>query len=380
MMHEVILAGALFFHPQVEKDSIGTETIDGKMYIIHRVDEKETLFAISRRYGSSVESILQSNPGTSSSLEIGQIIKVPYDKKISVRPVAGSKVHTVAAKETMYSISRMYNISVEDIRKWNNLTDNALSIGQQLVVGKTSGVQVRQDPATTTNRPAQDTPAVNPVPSSGVHTVGTRETLFSIARQYGLSVAQLRSWNSLQSDDLKVGQTIRLTEATGQESNPEGDVARQETRQETVQSGNEAPRNEESSVHTSPANQPSPSSQPAQSSQSSKSSQPSPTGTQTIRISESMKNSDEVIEAGLAELIEGTEGNRKYLAMHRTAPVGTILKVRNEMNNREVFVRVMGKLPDTAVNNKLIIKLSRSAYDRLGAIDPRFRVELTYYK
>ena len=93
-----------------------------------------------------------------------------------------------------------------------------------------------------------------------------------------------------------------------------------------------------------------------------------------------MKNSDEVIEAGLAELIEGTEGNRKYLAMHRTAPVGTILKVRNEMNNREVFVRVMGKLPDTAVNDKLIIKLSRSAYDRLGAIDPRFRVELTYYK
>lgn len=93
-----------------------------------------------------------------------------------------------------------------------------------------------------------------------------------------------------------------------------------------------------------------------------------------------MKNSDEVVESGLAELIEGTEGNRKYLAMHRTAPIGTILKVRNEMNNREVFVRVMGKLPDTAVNDKLIIKLSRSAYDRLGAIDPRFRVELTYYK
>ena len=49
MIHEVILAGALLFNPQTEKDSIGTETIDGKMYIIHRVDEKETLFAISRR-------------------------------------------------------------------------------------------------------------------------------------------------------------------------------------------------------------------------------------------------------------------------------------------------------------------------------------------
>jgi hypothetical protein len=101
---------------------------------------------------------------------------------------------------------------------------------------------------------------------------------------------------------------------------------------------------------------------------------------ESIRISESLKNGDEIIEGGLAELIEGTEGNRKYLALHRTAPMGTILKVRNEMNNREVFVRVMGKLPDTALTNKLIIKISKSAYDRLGAIDPRFRVEVTYYK
>ncbi len=375
MIHEVILAGALFFNPQAEKDSIGTETIDGKMYILHRVDEKETLFAISRRYGSSVESILQSNPGATSNLEIGQIIKVPYDKKVSVRPVEGSRIHTVAAKETMYSISKMYNVSIDDLRKWNNLSDNTLSIGQQLVVGKTPAVEVRPDPARTIPQ-SQDTPTVASVPASGVHTVGTKETLFSIARQYGLSVGQLRAWNSLEGDDLKVGQVIRLTETkTDQPAAPV--VAQQETRQEPVESRREPQRADETPVQSTQPSQPS---QPSPSAKTTQPTQPAPSGTQTIRISESMKNSDEVIEAGLAELIEGTEGNRKYLAMHRTAPVGTILKVRNEMNNREVFVRVMGKLPDTAVNDKLIIKLSRSAYDRLGAIDPRFRVELTYYK
>jgi len=83
----------------------------------------------------------------------------------------------------------------------------------------------------------------------------------------------------------------------------------------------------------------------------------------------------------MAELIEGTEGNRKYLALHRTAPVGTILKIKNEMNNREVFVRVMGKLPEgAAADSKVVIRISKSAYDRLGAIDPRFRVQVTYYK
>jgi rare lipoprotein A (peptidoglycan hydrolase) len=90
--------------------------------------------------------------------------------------------------------------------------------------------------------------------------------------------------------------------------------------------------------------------------------------------------SDEVKEGGLAELIEGSEGNRKYLALHRTAKVGTILKVRNELNNREVFVRVAGPLPNTGVNTNVVIKISKSAYDRLGAIDQRFRVEVTYYK
>jgi len=100
----------------------------------------------------------------------------------------------------------------------------------------------------------------------------------------------------------------------------------------------------------------------------------------STRIYEGVRGSDEVKEGGLAELIEGTEGNRKYLALHRTAKVGSIVKVRNELNNREVFVRIVGPLPDTGVNDKLVVKISKSAYDRLGAIDPKFRVEVTYYK
>jgi hypothetical protein len=99
-----------------------------------------------------------------------------------------------------------------------------------------------------------------------------------------------------------------------------------------------------------------------------------------VQISESVLGTDEVHELGLAELIEGTEGNRKYLALHRTAKTGSILKVRNELNNREVFVRVAGPLPNTGVNDKLVIKISKSAFDRLGGVDQKFRVEVTYYK
>lgn len=362
MINELILAGVSFFHPPVLLDSIGTETINGKVFIIHQVGEKETLYAISRRYGTTVDSILQYNPTADAGLEIGQLIKVPYVPRKSSKTSPDDGIHTVAAKETMFSISQAYNVSVDDIKKWNNLTSNSLSIGQQIVVRKPSAVQ---EPA-----PA---PAINSTVASakGTHIVGSKETMFSISRQYGITVQQLRDWNKLESNDISIGQELIVT-------TPKSEVARtqpvrtEQPKQETPKP--EAPKQE--TATTTPVVAEVRKETPAV-----PVSTPKPdVKEQTIRISESVKNSDEIMQTGLAELIEGTEGNRKYLALHRTAPVGTILKVKNEMNNREVFVRVMGKLPETAMTDKLVIKISKSAYDRLGAIDPRFRVEVTYYK
>jgi LysM repeat protein len=338
-------------------DSVGVETVNGKMFVIHKVDEKETLFAISRRYKVPVDAILEFNKEAEKGLEIGQIIKVPYTPKTAQKKSDGI-VHTVEAKETMFSISRKYGVTTDEIKQWNNLTDNSLSIGQTLVI--------RKKPTTATPQPA----AV--FSKKGVHTVSQSETLFSIAKTYGVTAQQLRDWNNLQSNELKIGQTLFVSQpertvATAQQQQSSSTAAAQAqpekpaVRQEPVVQKDSEPVKTETkseSVKTQTAEQPVP----------------------TIKISESVKNGSETVQGGLAELIEGTEGNRKYLALHRTAPIGTILKVRNEMNNREVFVRVTGKLPDTALTEKVIIRISKSAYDRLGAIDQRFRVEVTYYK
>jgi LysM repeat protein len=368
MINELILAGVSFFHPHTHLDSLGVETVNGKVFVIHKVDEKETLYAIARRYGATVDAIKSSNPGLSSSLEVGQIVKVPYTIKVQQRKESTAGTHKVAPKETMYSISRTYGVSVDDIRKWNNLTDNNLSVGQELIIKKPSGQPTVSEIKT---KPTES------IPANGLHTVETKETLYSIARQYGVTVNQIRTWNSLSSDELQVGQSIYV-------SAPKAGAAVVAEKAATPAQNAPAQNASNPEVKTTQSSQPRIDQNQTKSAESSTTrpdqTASSTTRPQTIRISESLKNSDEVTEAGIAELIEGTEGNRKYLALHRTAPVGTILKIRNEMNNREVFVRVMGKLPDTAINDKLIIKISRSAYDRLGAIDPRFRVELTYYK
>jgi LysM repeat protein len=369
MIELVFWAGAALFHPQA--DSIGMEVIQGKVFVVHRVDEKETLYRIAKRYGTTVDAIIEYNPSAKDGvLDIGEILKVPYTKQVANAPNTinqsasrgGGIIHIVVARETISSISRTYGVTVDEIKSWNNLKDNNIHIGQELVIkrkGTTSTTNSQTPVSTTQPASEQVKQPVQSTTDAAYHTVEPKETLFSIATKYGLTVPELKQLNNLTSNELRIGQELRLkSSATVQQPVIE------EQKSEPVR------RDEPVVVVDQPIqNQPT----------------PTPTTSKTeanlpvITISES-RNSDEVLESGLAELIEGTDGNRKYLALHRTAPVGSILKVKNEMNNREVFVRVMGKLPDNAMNDKVIIRISKSAYDRLGAIDPKFRVQLTYYK
>ena len=378
MIYALIFSSIVFLAPQQQRDSIGTETVNGQVFVIHSVGEKETLYGISRRYGASIESILKHNPNADAGLEIGQILKVPYTAKKAPRATSGTTVHTVAGKETMYSISRLYGVTVDEIKSWNGLSDNTLSIGQQLTIKKSGA------PSATSSQPVASTPTSASASTSqrkGIHTVAAKETMFSISRQYGITVQQLKDWNRMEGNEIHIGQELVVAA-------PSSDVA---TRDNTTAAKTSPPVSQTSNTDNAPASTPSTTTPATTTSTTSttpstekspapaEATKPEPRE-QTIRISESVKNTNEILQTGLAELIEGTSGNRKYLALHRTAPIGTIMKVRNEMNNREVFVRVMGKLPETAVNEKLVIKISKSAYDRLGAIDARFRVEVTYYK
>ncbi len=338
-MIKALIVVSLLSGVSAPKDSVGVETINGKVFVIHKVDEKETLYAISRRYRTTVEAIIEYNPGTDKALEIGQILRVPFTPPVTA--ANGAVIHAVEAGETLYSISRKFDVSVDDLRRLNKLTSDAISVGQQLVVRRNTDDATRTEPEPPAERVGK-----------GQHRVEAQETLYSISREYNVTVDDLKRWNDLGSADLQIGQVLAVVPPVSPSPNPtptdNAPVA------ETVVAAVEKEKEE----------------------------QPRQTVVQphTIRISESIKNGSETVESGIAELIEGTEGNRKYLALHRTAPIGSILKIRNEMNKREVFVRVMGKLPDTALTDKVLIRISRSAYDRLGAIDQRFRVEVTYYK
>src|SRR5258706_1701372 len=331
MVNLIFLTVLSWSHPA---DSLRMETINGKVFIIHQVGEHETLYGVSRRYGTPITAILEFNPKAASGLEVVQLLQIPYIPRTNVQTAAG--LHKVAAKETLFSISRLYNVSIDELKAWNNLKDYSLSPGQELIVKRPAG--------------AKDlVKSAEVKPAAGPHRVEDKATLFSISRKYGVTVQAIKDWNGIIGNDLKVGQLLVILPSTSNIPLANGNA--------TVNQTEVKPDGKQSNVGKGEVKEES-----------------------TVRISEGVPGSDEVKEGGLAELIEGTEGNRKYLALHRTAKAGAIIKVRNELNNREVFVRVVGPLPDTGVNDKLVVKISKSAYDRLGAIDPKFRVEVTYYK
>jgi LysM repeat protein len=359
-------------------DSIGVERVGDKTYILHKVSPQETLFAISRRYQVPVGEIQNSNEALKQGLKIGQTIRVPYFAKSDV--ATGTTLHKVASGETLFSISKKYNVPIDSLKQWNKLLGNDLSIGQSLavkdnsppnnvtppapVVATTTAVvntpkpevaEVKpkaepkakeKKPETVEPKKAQPEPAQTPTnsnPSSRPvapgewisHTVKSGETLFSLSSQYNSSVEDLIKWNGLTSNNLRSGQLIKVGRA------PEGPVT--------------VPVIGTPNIATTTAGM---------------NTEPTPENT-----SGGFKN---VKENGQAELIEGTGGHKKYLVLHREAPVGSIMRVKNEENDITIFARVVGKLPETGDNSKLVIKLSQAAFDQLRAVNQRFPVEVLY--
>jgi membrane-bound lytic murein transglycosylase D len=127
-------------------------------------------------------------------------VKIQKPQILNTKPSASSPTsfsHTITHGQTYYSISKMYEVSVNDILLWNNLTlESKLADGQKLIV-KTVG-------KTTETQPQQ------PADEYITHTVDAGEGLYRIAVKYGVKMAQIREWNNLTDDAVKVGQQLKI--------------------------------------------------------------------------------------------------------------------------------------------------------------------------
>ncbi|MDL2142033.1 LysM peptidoglycan-binding domain-containing protein [Flavobacterium tructae] len=164
--------------------------------IEHRIQKGETAYFIAQKYKVSVEEIYKLNPESQNGIKDDQTIKIPVHS--SEKPNSSQQIiHVVGAKETLFGLAKQYNISVEALQNASQaILTNGLQIGQQLIIPQGSG----------------DLSQTESIISSKVsHQVVAKESLFSIARQYNVSVLDLENGNkNLLQNGLQVGQTIAI--------------------------------------------------------------------------------------------------------------------------------------------------------------------------
>lgn len=261
-------------------DSLGLKKENNKTFLLFKVGNKQSLFAILKRYNLSLAEFKSANTEVEIPVKSGEIVYIPLhyldesttapkvaDEKSTNEKVADvpkeAKIHVVGPKQGLLSVANLYKVTMAELRKWNNLTSDRLQEGQRLVVS---------DPAESKSTIAVD--KTNLLPAK----------------------------NEVKTE------TAPVTEAPAKEKGPE-DIKKK-------------------------------------------------------------------IETGIAELIDVPDNSGKFLALHRTAPIGTLVLVKNLTNNQSIWVKVIGRLPNG--DNKVIIKLSPKAFEKLNAVDKRVRAEISY--
>lgn len=194
----------------------------------HTVEQGETLFSISRQYDVTVGDLRRWNRLQSDNLTPGQELLVgPPQTEDSI-------IHTVEPGQTLFAISRMYDVTIAEIQSWNNLEGTQLSEGQELTIFQASGTTAPAEPQS--GQITDEQPRESIVRDRGdtrgttYYTVRSGDTLTRIARLHDMTVDQLRDLNNLQSDMLSIGQRLTVRDVqtapsiaeSAEESTPQG--------------------------------------------------------------------------------------------------------------------------------------------------------------
>lgn len=190
-------------------------------------------YATDPNYNNKLNNLIQmynltqyDSPSSGSGEVIDTSTKPTTPNNDNSSPGSGStntnvsqQTYTVQRGDTLYAISRRYNVSVGDLMSWNGLTNHMIYPGQKLVT-KRSTVSVPNQPENKPEVKPQEKPSKPNQPSGTngsqkVYTVKSGDTLSGIGRQYGVSVANLKSWNGLTSDMIYVNQQLVIKGQTG---------------------------------------------------------------------------------------------------------------------------------------------------------------------
>lgn len=169
----------------IVKDSSGnsdsSSSADNNKYYI--VKKGDSLYSIARSNNMTVDELKTLNNLTSNILSIGQRLIISSGSNVP------NNVYVVKKGDTLWSIANNFNVSVNDLKSANNKSNNSLSIGEQLIIpGKSTSENV----------------------NTTIYTVKSGDNLYSIARRYNVTVNEIKSLNNLTNNLLSIGQKLSI--------------------------------------------------------------------------------------------------------------------------------------------------------------------------
>lgn len=175
---------------------------ENQSYFLHTIEKGQSLYSISKMYNVTTTDIIRLNPGCDEKIYAGQTIKIPKGKESQ----KGETFHTIQAGETLYKLTKKYNISAKAITEANpGLSADNFRIGQVILI------PLEQEKKTETTQTPVEQPVIQgPVQSrcKEMHKVKRRETIFSVSREYGISEQELIDANPELKKGMKRGQLL----------------------------------------------------------------------------------------------------------------------------------------------------------------------------
>jgi LysM repeat protein len=243
----------------------------------------------------------------------------------------------VGPKQSLFSILKRYNLSLTEFKSANTEIEIPVKTGEIVYIPLHYLEESNPAPKVVEEK------VIEAPKEAEIHIVAPKQGLLSVANMHKVTMAELRKWNNLTSDRLQEGQRLIVSDPAGSTSS----IA--------VDKSNLLPA--KAAVTAAAATQ-------------------TPTEATAPVKEKGPEDIKKKIETGIAELIDVPDNSGKFLALHRTAPIGTLVLVKNLTNNQSIWVKVIGRLPNG--DAKVIIKLSPKAFEKLNAVDKRVRAEISY--
>lgn len=191
-------------------DTLSTNTVT---YVVQKGDN---LSIIAKKYNVSIAEIKEWNNLATTSLQLGtslQIGKIEVNEKEEiavVTPKMENVEYIVKKGDNLGSIAKRFTSTVEDIKQWNNLSDNNIALGKSLIVAKNEIAAETKAVAETSFKKKDNLTSAAKMNAQDYY-VQKGDSLYSISKKYpGVTISDIKKWNNIKSEDLKPGMKLKI--------------------------------------------------------------------------------------------------------------------------------------------------------------------------